>query len=391
MKREIFKYGIGAILLLSIMTGCYTQVQTIERERVVYHPQDRQQTMAVQQEHALDDRVQAGHLEEDPNYLYPYEDGHEDGYEDGWLDAESYYYIDYEARSWYDRHAVYGVRPVHITQIYHVDPFVRSGYWGQPWMGYQPWSRRGYVHLNLAFGSGYHVSDPWYGWHSWYDYGGMYGYTRYPFGYGGYGAYGGWSNSYWTGYHQGFGFGVLTGVWSGPTREYAVRSSGLNSTAPVRAQRTRGDGTSSQVQGRTTQMRSSAGSNRTIRSRSTSRTTNDATTNRTNLRSQEQVDLRTRRAPSVTRSPAGAVRSESSTQRVRTPRTRQSSEQGTIQYRPSSNGSGAVRSRAPVQRRQPASVQRSTPQNRSTATPSPRSRSSSSENSSGSSSSGRSR
>lgn len=391
MKRHVWKYGIGGILLLSLLTGCYTQVQTIERERVVYLPQDREQTMAVQQEHALDGRVQAGHLAEDPNYLYPYEEGHEDGYEDGWVDAESYYYIDYEARSWYDRHAVYGVRPVHITQVYHVDPFVRSGYWGQPWMGYRPWSRRGYVHLNLAFGSGYHVSDPWYGWHSWYDYGGMYGYTRYPFGYGGYGGYGVWSNSYWTGFNQGYGFGVYNGVWSGPSREYAVRSSGLNSAAPVRAQRTRGEGTSSQIQGRTPQMRSGARSTRTVRSRSTARPTSDRTTNRTEIRTPQRVERRTRTAPSVTRSTPETVQSESSNQRVRTPRTRQTRQQGTIQYRPSTNRSGAVRSRTPVQRRQPASVQRSAPQTRSSATPNRRSRSSSSENSSGSSSSGRSR
>ncbi|MEX1213159.1 MAG: hypothetical protein WEA36_09965 [Balneolaceae bacterium] len=384
MERHIWSYGIGAILLSSLLTGCYTQVQTIERERVVYLPQDREQTKAVQQEQALDSRVQAGHLEEDPNYLYPYEDGHEDGYEDGWVDAESYYFIDYEARNWYDRHAVYGVRPVHVTQIYHVDPY-GPGYWGRPWMGYRPWPNRGFFHLNLAFGSGYHVRDPWYGWHSWYDYGGMYGYTRYPFGYGG------WTDSYWSGFHHGYGFGISTGVWSGPARDYAVRTSGLNSTTTVRSQRTRGSGTSPQLQGRPTQMRGSAGSTRTVRSRTTARPTTDTTTNRSEIRTPQRVERRTRATPSVSRSTSGSIRSESSTrQRVRTPRTRQIRQEGTLQYRPSSNGSGAVRSTTPNRRRQPPAVQRSTPQNRSNAAQSSGNRQSSSQRSSDSSS-GRSR
>lgn len=383
MKPHVWRYGIGAILLSSLLTGCYTQVQTIERERVVYLPQEREQTMAVQQERAVDARVQAGHLEEDPNYLYPYEDGHEDGYEDGWVDAESYYFIDYEARNWYDRHA-YGVRPVHVTQIHHVNPYVGPGYWGQPWMGYQPWSRRGYLHLNLAFGSGYHVSDPWYGWHSRYAYGGMYGYTRYPFGYGG------WGSNYWAGFHHGYGFGVHTGVWTGPSRDYAVRSSGLNSGTTVRSQRTRGSGTSPQVQGRTTQMRGSAGSTRTVRSRATARPTSDTTTNRTELRTPQRVERRTRATPSVSRSTSGTVRSETSSQRVRVPRTREARQQETIQYRPSGNGSDAVRSTTQTRRRQTPAVQRSTPQNRSNAAQSSGNGRSSSQRSSDSSS-GRSR
>ncbi|MGM0505683.1 MAG: hypothetical protein ACQER4_00675 [Bacteroidota bacterium] len=381
MKRNVWRYGIGAILLSSLLTGCYTQVQTIERERVVYLPQDREQTMAIQQDEALDARVQAGHLEEDPNYLYPYEDGHEDGYEDGWVDAEAYYYIDYEARNWYDRHAIYGVRPVHVAQIYHINPYMGPGYWGHPWL------RRGYVQLNLAFGSGYHVSDPWYGWHSWYDYGGMYGYTRYPFGYG----YGGWTNSYWTGFHHGYGYGMYTGVWTGPSRDYAVRSSGLNSSTTVRSQRTRGSGTSPQVQGRTTQMRGSAGSTRTVRSRTTTRSTSDTTINRVEeRRTLQRVERRTRTTPSVSRSSSGTVRSESSTQRVREPRKRKVRQERTLQYRPSTNGSGAVQSKTPTRRRQPPAVQRSTPQNRSNATQSSGNRRSSSQSSSDSSS-GRSR
>lgn len=236
------KAHILLITLLStvLLAGCYTQVKTLHPDRVVYddRPPLQEQTdeaKAEMREEAIERRMASLDMGEDPNYLYGYEDGHFDGYDDGWTDAESYYFIDYEARRWYRDHGAvfYRDRPVRVTHIHNYYGYPYSYWHYRPYSWHRPWYGRSGSFFAFHFGFGYHYYDPWYSWH-WHDpFYSPYAFHRYPpyYGYHRYGSY--WRFGF--GYaHHGFRFRTE------PSRTYTVRGSALSSTGQVRTQRSRG-------------------------------------------------------------------------------------------------------------------------------------------------------
>src|SRR5690625_3316663 len=262
MKLNNFKALYILPVLTLFLSGCYTQLQVAERypgtaERI---ETDR----GVYGQAALADR--SGEIISEEDYSL--------GYEDGWVDAELYYFKDYEARDWY---ANIGSVIAHTPRArnaatihYHYYGFHPYYYDHIAYYRY-PYSR----HFGPHFGFNFH-----WGWGSPYY---AHGYYAYPGYYPYYGFYWGSHRPYYGYYHNQYvyvnrrsaeNYGPRTSALSSRSRGNALtRTTRSASSVSNNATRTR---SSVRTDSRTRQVESSRGT--VNRSRSTTR--NSGTLNR---------------------------------------------------------------------------------------------------------------
>src|SRR5690625_2043815 len=262
MKLNNFKALYILPVLTLFLSGCYTQLQVAERypgtaERI---ETDR----GVYGQAALADR--SGEIISEEDYSL--------GYEDGWVDAELYYFKDYETRDWY---ANIGSVIAHTPRArnaatihYHYYGFHPYYYDHIAFYRY-PYSR----HFGPHFGFNFH-----WGWGSPYS---AHGYYAYPGYYPYYGSYWGYHRPYYGYYHNQYvyvnrrsaeNYGPRTSALSSRSRGNALtRSTRSASSVSNNATRTR---SSVRTDSRTRQVESSRGT--VNRSRSTTR--NSGTLNR---------------------------------------------------------------------------------------------------------------
>src|SRR5690625_360060 len=255
MKLNNFKALYILPVLTLFLSGCYTQLQVAERypgtaERI---ETDR----GVYGQAALADR--SGEIISEEDYSL--------GYEDGWVDAELYYFKDYEARDWY---ANIGSVIAHTPRArnaatihYHYYGFHPYYYDHIAYYRY-PYSR----HFGPHFGFNFH-----WGWGSPYY---AHGYYAYPGYYPYYGFYWGSHRPYYGYYHNQYvyvnrrsaeNYGPRTSALSSRSRGNALtRTTRSASSVSNNATRTR---SSVRTDSRTRQVESSRGT--VNRSRSTTR------------------------------------------------------------------------------------------------------------------------
>ncbi|MEX2368148.1 MAG: hypothetical protein WD510_01465, partial [Balneolaceae bacterium] len=229
MKYNRLHTGLVAILSVFILTGCYTQLQTVHEHRILSQSETKSSYIESDSDTPEATREKQGDRQpqipegEEETYLYGYEDGVEEGYEDGWTDAEEFYFKDYETARWYREHGISlsGSHKFYPHYSHHYDPFFsyfpryRYPYHRSGWSlsfhfgGWYSWD-----YYNPRFYHDYYAwhHDPFYRW----------GYYRYP----GYRPYYGYNNFYHGNYYVYFNNYHRTGrVVS--DRTYGPRSSGL--------------------------------------------------------------------------------------------------------------------------------------------------------------------
>jgi len=100
MKTVTIKTILLAALTGLFASGCYTQLETVERDYPAYRTPAPKSTSTQQpQRQAPDEPVRTERLERAEQIVN--EEDYEFGYQDGWEDAESYFYKDYETEQWY--------------------------------------------------------------------------------------------------------------------------------------------------------------------------------------------------------------------------------------------------------------------------------------------------
>ncbi|TVQ67667.1 MAG: hypothetical protein EA360_01790 [Balneolaceae bacterium] len=176
-KRTINTIIVTAIALFA--SGCYTQIQTTHHDRpTVAERVAADRSMNAQS--AVQER--SGEIISEEDYAL--------GYEDGWVDAEAYYFVDYEARDWYVRHGSSVVNNRHFRNSYHWNHSFYGYYGYDPFLAY--WHAPFYVRHQWYFGFSfgptwfrpYHPAYySWYRYPGYYPYYGYWGYTRPYFGY----------------------------------------------------------------------------------------------------------------------------------------------------------------------------------------------------------------
>ncbi|PWN06856.1 hypothetical protein DDZ15_06160 [Rhodohalobacter mucosus] len=351
-------------------SSCYTQLETVDRRGYDgYYPAT--QRAAPERRAPVEER--ADEIENVEDY--------ELGYEDGWVDAESFYFVDEETRDWYLEH---GASLAHTKSHSYRSNYMRpydpdwfySPYHYYTYYGVPHWRHGFSIHFGWSrpwgyFGFGSHFAYNRYYYGGFYDY----GYYRYPFYdpfyYGGY-----WSG--WYGYYNRPVVIYNNNIVS--NRNYSARSTGLASSRRSTINRTRPDINSSRsavrANARSSRIDSRSAARSTVRSRGTStrssvgsrstgRTTNRGTVNRSGSSSRGSSGSvgRTRSnnrssGSSVNRSRSNNNRSSgSSVNRSRS--SNRSSGSAVNRSRSSSRSSGSSASRSRSNNRQAAAVQSS--------------------------------
>ncbi len=216
---------------LLFMTGCYTQIQFIERPYTIDRTQPEREYYGGGDE---DDYTDGAYYGDSQNEDNEYRDGFDDGYDRGWSDSESYFFKDYTAERWWSERNLSlsysrGYRDGFFDGSYggYYDPFwdwrrprtTFSLHFGSGWSRYSSWYNTYAWSYHPYYGWGYHpvgsIWDPWYGW------GGS------PYAWGGYG-YSGFGG-YYAGYNY-FGGPIGTVVYDRDwDRHFGPRSNGLTS------------------------------------------------------------------------------------------------------------------------------------------------------------------
>lgn len=238
MKPHSFRLWIP-IAGLFFLTGCYTQVQFVERPNYTDRTQPEGDYYGGGQDRGYGDdgyRDPYGTQDGGQTGNGEYREGFDDGYDRGWSDSESYFFKDYTAERWWSQRNLslsygQGYRDGFFDGSFggYYDPFFDwrrprttfSFRFGSGFSSYSSWYNTYTWLYHPSYGWGYHpvgsVWDPWYGW------GGS------PYAWGGFGY-----NSFGGGYYHGYN------VYGGPIgtvvqdrnwdRHYGPRSSGLTSS-----------------------------------------------------------------------------------------------------------------------------------------------------------------
>lgn len=302
-------------------TSCYTQLKSTYSSYPAsgYYSSDSDRVASG--DRSLDERSDEVVNEEDYTL----------GYDDGWMDAEAYYFKDYEAKRWYEE---YGAALAH-------DPYVRHYTVNHHWYGrgfspyhsyyypHYPYYSHAYWSSRWTFSLGFHVG--WNHWYPHYSYNPYYDYYAYPGYYPYYGGYWGWG---YGGPFYGNTYVIYNGS-RGTSRKYGPRNNGLTSRGSDITRRTRSD-----ARVRNTANRSDIRSN--ARSRNVSENRSRGTVNRSSgtARSRSSSTVRSRSGSSNSR---GTVNRGSSSNRSRSSgtvnRSRSSSNRsnGTVNRSRSSN------------------------------------------------------
>jgi hypothetical protein len=319
---------IGSLAVLFLLSGCYTQLEVVERPVYVH---DRYERPAPARAYNNSDpaRMDAHAAENE----YFDDASYEVGYDDGFTDALTYrnyrhqpavaldnynlgYYDGYEAARWdYKR---YRYRYGHTA--YYWDPFYYNSFWAfhVSWRSHHPY-----------YAYGFH-----YGYHNPYAF---YGYHRYPVYYGGY--YGGYHGFYggntWIVYNN----NVInnTNVNRGPRSSGVNRDYALNTTTRATTRTTNATNQTGRTSGvdrrTTTTSRGVTNTERTTRSTATQTGTNSG-------RSSGVQSGRTNQGGSSSGTVRSGSRSGSSSGTTTTSRPRGNTSSGTVGSR-SSGGSSS--------------------------------------------------
>jgi hypothetical protein len=320
---------IGSLAVLFILSGCYTQLEVVERPVYVH---DRYERPAPARAYNNSDPKRMDEHAAQNEYFD--DESYEVGYDDGFSDALTFrsyshqsaiglddynlgYYEGYEAARWdYKR---YRYRYGHTA--YYWDPFYYDSFWSfhVSWRHHHPY-----------YAYGFH-----YGYHNPYAF---YGYHRYPVYYGGYhgGYYGGYyGGNTWIVYNN----NVInnSNVNRGPRNSGVNRDFALNTTTRAttrNANSTNQSGRNSGVDRQTTTTsRGVANTERTTRSTATQPRTNSG-------RSSGVQSGRTNQGGSSSGTVRSGSRSGSSSGTTTTSRPRGNSSSGTVGSR-SSGGSSS--------------------------------------------------
>ena len=233
MKPHSFRLWIP-IAGLFFLTGCYTQVQFVERPNYTDRNQPERAYYGGGQNSGYgNDGAVYGNGDQTTDGEY--REGFDDGYDRGWSDSESYFFKDYTAERWWSERNLSlsysrGYRDGFFDGSYggYYDPFWDwrrprtsfSIHFGSGWSRYSSWYNTYTWLYHPYYGWGYHpvgsVWDPWYGW------GGS------PYAWGGFG-YNGFGGGYYAGYNY-YGGPIGTVVYDRDwDRHFGPRSSGLTS------------------------------------------------------------------------------------------------------------------------------------------------------------------
>ncbi|MEX2602104.1 MAG: hypothetical protein WD355_10675 [Balneolaceae bacterium] len=235
MKRILSQTGLLGVVSVFLLTGCYSQLQTVHYYDG-YGPateKDRsEQNAQARQEIREEDRTLSADPEE--SYLYGYDDGLDEGYTEGWGDAELYYFKDYETARWFREQGFtlsVGKKFANYYNYHHFSGFYP--YSARYWYGHNLYSPG--WRINFRFGNWYHMN--YSHWHhydlAWYGHPYGWNYYRYPFydpyyyGYPYYGSTYVFNNNY-------YGF-----TPSGQGRQNTIRSSGLSNNSDLNRNRSR--------------------------------------------------------------------------------------------------------------------------------------------------------
>ncbi|MDR9388302.1 MAG: hypothetical protein RI513_04810 [Balneolaceae bacterium] len=243
MKPHSFRLWIP-IAGLFFLTGCYTQVQFVERPNYTDRTQPEGDYYGGGQDRGYGDKGYGDDGYRDPYGTQDggqtgngeYREGFDDGYDRGWSDSESYFFKDYTAERWWSQRNLslsygQGYRDGFFDGSFggYYDPFFDwrrprttfSFRFGSGFSSYSSWYNTYTWLYHPSYGWGYHpvgsVWDPWYGW------GGS------PYAWGGFG-YSSFGGGYYHGYNV-YGGPIGTVVhdrnWD---RHFGPRSSGLTSS-----------------------------------------------------------------------------------------------------------------------------------------------------------------
>lgn len=231
--KSFLKFRSALILLVGIsVTGCYTQMRTVQTERVPadrgsdYYSWDSGERARSGQQASQE---RSGEIVNEEDYLL--------GYDDGWDDSEAYYFKDYEAQKWY---MDYGVTLAHNPSARRA--VVNNFYFGNHYDWYDPFYSYGY----------YPYHDPYYhygrypGWHSGFSFHFGFGW-HHPYRYGRYSYY---AHPYYNPYHYGpywgwgysrpyYGYIVVKDRDDDRRRNYGPRGNGLSTRGGQAVTRTR--------------------------------------------------------------------------------------------------------------------------------------------------------
>lgn len=233
MNGKISHTGLFGILSVFLLTGCYSQLQTVdyytgygleaERDRSEQIAQTRQEVREGERSISADP---------EESYLYGYEDGLDEGYTEGWGDAELYYFKDYETARWFRDQGFTLSAGRNIANYYNYHsgfyPYSTRFWYGRNF--YSPGWR-----VNFRFGNWYHMN--YSHWHhydlAWYGHPYGWNYYRYPF-----------YDPYYYGYPYYSGTYIFNNHYYGPnqsgqSRPNTIRSSGLSSNSELNRNRSR--------------------------------------------------------------------------------------------------------------------------------------------------------
>jgi len=283
MNRQYLKSSGITLIAGLLLSGCYTQIQTVEKERITKAPKtpvsEKVDTSELAREAYIE---QEAEIADEESYIA--------GYEDGFTDAEIYYYKDYETERFYDdHHASLGHRTSRITYTdsYYGSPFHHhsghfTGFHHPGAFHHFPHSGS---HFGLGFGHGHHLHPGFF-----------FGFSTF------------FSPHHHSGFFHGSGF---AGTANGTKRFRNPRTGGLRSRGTGRDRRVRSNARRSARTGLadrrvnirnrgTSNVRSRSGvrSQRSIRSRRAQRS---GIRSRGNVRSYGRSFFRSGRAKSVNR------------------------------------------------------------------------------------------
>lgn len=174
MKKKLYQPGLIAALAVFLLSGCYTQLQTFEPRHVTSESDSQRGYIGAQSDDSQLNREEREERraqipeDEEETYLYGYEDGVEEGYEEGWIDAEEYYFKDYETARWYRE------RGFSLSRDHHFVHHNNRYYYDSPHS-----SRYGYGYYPSRFYLSFHFG----GWHSWRHYRPVYYHDYYAWHY----------------------------------------------------------------------------------------------------------------------------------------------------------------------------------------------------------------
>src|SRR6056297_2373836 len=171
MNTSTIKSILLALFAGIFATGCYTQLETVERGQATYNaPASTSTTTQQPQRQRPQEPVRTERPERAEQIVN--EEDYELGYEDGWEDAESYFFKDYETEQWYNDQGAtlsHGTGSTVINNYYgYNDPFYSSPYYYSHYPYYRhygyPTFRYGFS-FSIGWGwaySPYRFYDPFY-------------------------------------------------------------------------------------------------------------------------------------------------------------------------------------------------------------------------------------